>query len=368
MSLEVSKLHGRGRLLAILLCLGCLAIAQRTRADAVSVEDMARASEHFDRGNGFVEGGNFAAAAVEFEQAHALSHDDAVLHNLGMAYIVLYRPLEAISALSRYLEHEGERLSPDERESLVRLIAEQKQRTGTLSLQVEPSAAQVRLDGRDLGASPLAPITLALGAHQLEVSCAGHVRELRTLVLTEAQTDLKVTLRAESFAAPLDAASVAPQPTPEPALVPAAKKPASAQAQARASQQDARLQRTGIVTLAAGVGAGVAALTVYLISNGRFDTWQKQQHQIDALAHAAGQMPANASVDDPLVAMQKDNDNLLRSVWRMDHAAVALSILGGGLALSGSMLLWKTKRRRDARSLTLRVAPMGTRLAIRAHF
>jgi hypothetical protein len=361
------RFHASSGLLMTLLCSVFLAFVATSRADAGPASELALATEHFDRGNAFVESGNFAAAAIEFEQAHALSHDDAVLHNLGMTYVVLYRPVEAAAALSRYLEHEGERLSSGERGALAQLISEQNRRIGNLSLEVEPAGAQVRLDGRDLGTDSVMPLRLALGAHELEVSLAGHEREQRTVVLTEARTNLRVALRAALPATTPEAQPTLP-PKEAPSVLPLmAARPTQATAPAALSKRGTRLRRVGIATLVTGLGAGLAALGVYVIANARFDTWQKQQGHLDALAQVAHQLPSDASLD-PLLAMQADNDDLLRAVWRMDRAAVALAAIGGGLALSGATLMWQAKRRRDARSPALGLTMMGLRLALRARF
>src|SRR5258707_13240371 len=45
--------------------------------------------------------------------------------------------------------------------------------TGTLRIESEPSSASVKLDGRDIGATPLSALSVTPGGHEVRVESAG---------------------------------------------------------------------------------------------------------------------------------------------------------------------------------------------------
>lgn len=72
------------------------------------------------------------------------------------------------------------------------LFPEEAERAfATLALEVEPDETQVWLDGAELGRTPLSPLRLKVGAHELRFSRAGHRAEERRVELQvgEARTE-----------------------------------------------------------------------------------------------------------------------------------------------------------------------------------
>src|SRR5688572_12727466 len=59
---------------------------------------------HFAQGVTLYEEGNFPAALVEFQAAYDTAPAPVILYNIGFTYKALYRYVEAIDALGRYLE------------------------------------------------------------------------------------------------------------------------------------------------------------------------------------------------------------------------------------------------------------------------
>jgi PEGA domain/Tetratricopeptide repeat len=153
-------------------------------AQAQTAPGREQASIHFDRGLELIEENAYDAAVVEFERAYELSPNHAALYNLGMAYIAAGRPVDAVAALSRYLDSARQTLPPGE----VRLIEEelqrQRARIGLVSLTVEPRGARVKVDSRDVGTAPLStPIALATGSHTIEVTHPGYDRAVRSVAI-----------------------------------------------------------------------------------------------------------------------------------------------------------------------------------------
>jgi hypothetical protein len=87
----------------LVLALG-LAFAGAASAQEESVEDKARA--HFRLGRAHYDNGNFAEAAVEFEEAYNVSQRAALLYNIYLAYRDANNTEKAAWSLKLYLEKE----------------------------------------------------------------------------------------------------------------------------------------------------------------------------------------------------------------------------------------------------------------------
>jgi hypothetical protein len=164
--------------------LSCVILVTLLSGPAVRAEsnDRAQASMHFDRGLELIEENAYEAAAVEFERAYELSHDDTVLYDLGMAYVAAGRPVEAAAALSRYLDTARGPLPAAETQRLKHELQRQRARIGNLAVEIEPNGALIKVDGREVGRAPLSsPIPLASGNHILEIAHSGYEGTARTI-------------------------------------------------------------------------------------------------------------------------------------------------------------------------------------------
>jgi hypothetical protein len=68
---------------------------------------------------------------------------------------------------------------------------EAKRAFATLGLEVEPEGSQIFLDGLEVGRSPIAPLKLRAGPHQLRFSSQGHTSEQREVTLLVGQTKVE---------------------------------------------------------------------------------------------------------------------------------------------------------------------------------
>jgi hypothetical protein len=68
--------------------------------------------------------------------------------------------------------------------------------TGTLRIESEPSRASVKVDGRDVGTTPLAALPVAAGAHDLRVESAGFRPWVRRVNASLGET-VQVTARLD---------------------------------------------------------------------------------------------------------------------------------------------------------------------------
>jgi hypothetical protein len=163
---------------------------------AQSSAERAEASLHFDRALELIRQHAYQEALVEFERAYALSHDDAVLYNLGMAQVAVNRPLEAVDVLARYLASENTRPSAEERTRVEAELARQRARIGALVLDVQPDGATCSVDGRAI-ALPSGPIQLVAGEHRIVARLAGYQVETRDVDIPPgAPYTLSIALRA----------------------------------------------------------------------------------------------------------------------------------------------------------------------------
>jgi PEGA domain len=190
------------------------------RADS-TVDARAEAKKHYDRAMQLNEDGQVAEAVIELKRCYELSPHHTVLYNLGQAYITLASPVEAVSALQRYLDEGGKDIKPARRAEVEQEIARQKTRIATLDISGLPDGAVVTIDGDDVGKAPLvAPLRVGLGKHVVAATAAGYEPgEAKIEIAGEDRkvVDLKLVPRP---APPFPAAAPAPVPTPAPVLAP----------------------------------------------------------------------------------------------------------------------------------------------------
>lgn len=168
-----------GSLLAALLAamLAPPAHAQ-TRSRPITVPDIdpaAAAREHFMRGVELFDEGSYDGALAEFRLSYDQSPVAGVLVNVALSLVELSRYDEAIDAYRRYLA-EATRASAERRAAIEREIATLESRSAAIRLEVDRPGAEILIDGRSVGTTPLArPLRLAAGRRVLEVRLEGFV-------------------------------------------------------------------------------------------------------------------------------------------------------------------------------------------------
>ena len=158
----------------VLATLAIPAVPIAARADTTA-NARAEAKKHFDRALELNEDGQVAEAVIELKRCYELSPHHTVLYDLGQAYIVLAKPVEAVAALQRYLEEGGKAIKPARRTEVGQEIARQKTRIATLEIRGLPDGAVVTIDGDDVGKAPLAaPVRVGVGKHVVAATAAGY--------------------------------------------------------------------------------------------------------------------------------------------------------------------------------------------------
>lgn len=189
----------------IILGLMALAIAagpSAVRADSAA-NARAEAKKHFDRALELNEDGQTAEAVIELNRCYELAPHHTVLYNLGQAYITLARPVEAVTALRRYLDEGGAAIKPARHAEVEQEIARQTTRIATLEIRGLPAGAVLTIDGDQVGKGPLvAPVRVGVGKHVVAATAAGYEpAEVQVTVAGEDRRTVDLTLKAGSVQA-----------------------------------------------------------------------------------------------------------------------------------------------------------------------
>jgi hypothetical protein len=166
---------GRSAIVAGILCvaLGCVATsASAQQGPTVSAEAQRLLAE----GIVAFEQGQNGTAIERFRAAYLAGRAPVALVNLGQALRAAGRVLEAVETFERYLREGGARV-PAERAAAVReTIDALRGQLASLVITSDPAGARVRLDGTEVGTTPLAaPLVVAAGVHTVELDLAEYV-------------------------------------------------------------------------------------------------------------------------------------------------------------------------------------------------
>jgi hypothetical protein len=152
-----------------------------TDANPTAAFQQAEARTHFQTGVGHYQAGRFAEAIAEFQTAHRLYASPVILFNLAQAYRSDGQLSNAITTFRRFVD-DNPRITPTQREDVEGVIREIETTRAVLSFEVEPSGAEVSLDGRVLGTSPLPRgVEVLPGSHDVTVTLALHEPVTQTI-------------------------------------------------------------------------------------------------------------------------------------------------------------------------------------------
>ena len=200
----------RGASFAVALAVSLVGAA----VSAASSKDEAK--QHFDAGNALVENEDYSAAAAEFEVSVGLYATKMGLFNLANCYKALNRYGDALEALAR-LEREFAGKLGDLADDVASLKSTIEGMVGRLAVKVDKDGAAIRVDGAEIGVSPLGkPLVLAPGDHVIEARLSGYVNASQTVRIMSRETrEMSIVLAEEPVAPP------APSPPPSAEAKPA---------------------------------------------------------------------------------------------------------------------------------------------------
>ena len=194
-------------------------------AAAFAASTKEEAKQHFDAGNALVENEDYSAAAAELELSVQLFPTKMGLFNLANCYKALNRYGDALEALARLEREFAGKLGTLSRDvsSLKNTI---EGMVGRLAVKVDKDGAAIRVDGAEIGVSPLGKtLVLAPGDHMIEAKLSGYVDASQTVRIVSRETrEMSFVLAEEPVAPPAPVAEPAapapPVPGPSPAPAP----------------------------------------------------------------------------------------------------------------------------------------------------
>ncbi len=142
------------------------------QAPAATGGDVDIAKAHFNTGQAYYEHGRFEDAAREFEEAYRLSQKAPLLYNVGKSYDGNNDFAHALDAYQRFLAA----APPDnpDRDFATKRIEMLETLVGKVALDGAVAGSAVTLDGKAIGATPLAPVVVNPGRHKLELAHDGY--------------------------------------------------------------------------------------------------------------------------------------------------------------------------------------------------
>jgi tetratricopeptide (TPR) repeat protein len=298
-------------LLAVAALTTSPAVAQQALPSAAATAPAttgARARELFRQGNALYEADKPAEAEALYREAWALQKTWDIACNLGVVELDLGKHRDAAEHLAFALREypAGEKAAG--RTQLEERLAAAKAQVATLRIRVNVDGAEVLIDGKTAGTSPLPPDVFILpGSVAVRARATGHDATEARVEVRKGETK-EVTLRLA--------------PTPR-SLIPA-------------------YVLGGVALAAAGTGAGLL-----IASQGKRSDAESQRDQIIATfgtGECNGPSPSAAAVVacDRLVATLRDRDTF-------GNAGVA-TLAGAGIAGAGAVVYWLVAKRSAAQT------------------
>ncbi len=152
-----------------------LLLSLTVNVSAVRADDKQEAIKHFEAGFSLMEKRDFKAASAEFELSVKLYANANNLYNLAGSYRGEKRFEEALDAFNRILAEFNDKIDEELRADVQNQIAMIEKYVSKLNLETLPTGAALRVNGRDVGVSPLkAPLIMSPGDHTIEASLLGY--------------------------------------------------------------------------------------------------------------------------------------------------------------------------------------------------
>jgi len=161
------KHFGASLVLTVSLTASGPALSQSARPEADTSQ---RADEHFRRGKEFVRAGNTRGAYEEYRQAWSLKQTFDTAANLGNIELTLGMPRDAAEHLAFSLRTYAVTGTTKEQIDRTRdVFAQARARVMAVSIKTNVDGAEVLLDGRPIGRSPMVDeVYVDPGAHEIE--------------------------------------------------------------------------------------------------------------------------------------------------------------------------------------------------------
>jgi tetratricopeptide (TPR) repeat protein len=200
-----------------ILCAGLVLASPDLAGQGSATQDaQEKAKQHFFKGKLLVEEGDFEKAVVELKASYQLNPLPVVVYNIAWCYDQLHRYADALEYYRLYLQ-EGEDAAA-EVEKVQKRIEALSQFIGTMIIEVDVDGAEVFIDGKLAGTTPLGDLTVDTGDHDLVVRKTGYLEARKQVTVVSGATKRIsiVMFEAVPAEAPAAAKAVDEGPGPEP--------------------------------------------------------------------------------------------------------------------------------------------------------
>ena len=157
------------------------------------------------------EKGDHAGALEKFNAAYAAYPSPKLLFNIGQADRDLSRPVEAMEAFEKFLASDTD-ASPETIAAARKAVAKLQDKLGRIRIDCQTAGAEVNIDGKSVGLTPLPDLVWATPGRHLIVASHPKATPVLENIDVIAGSVGTVTLRFRPPAIPVAAAQPVPQP------------------------------------------------------------------------------------------------------------------------------------------------------------
>jgi hypothetical protein len=292
-----------------LVLLALLAQATPPSADP-DAKAKAQAQVLLKEGAGFYQQGAFADALTKFQEAYVVFPSPKLLFNIGQANRELGRDVDAVLAFEKFLSQASD-ASPSLLSEARRSVNEIAPKIGKLLIDCSIVGAEVTVDGRNVGKTPLADLVLvSAGSHQVTATHPSTIPVVQTLTVAPGTVQTLV-IRPQSLPGAVPVVAPAPSQPVAPAIDVAAAKPPS-------EARESRGWWLGRKWTWVAAGSTVAFVAVAAIAGSMmqasYDDLRKNKCGTDAGVHWTG-----CSADD--ISSLDTKKNIANVFWGLSAAA-----------------------------------------------
>ncbi len=168
--------YGRSprRSLAVVALAGVLASQSVLLTSSVALAQATDAKTALAAGDKAARAKDWAAALAQYEAANKAQPSAEALEGVANARYQAKQDAEAYAAYDEYLKTYGAKVAKPKKTAAEARLKELDGRTGTLSVSVSEAGAQISVDDKPVGTTPLAaPLRLAVGPHRVRIAKDG---------------------------------------------------------------------------------------------------------------------------------------------------------------------------------------------------
>ncbi len=278
----------------------------------------------------FRQQGRDAEALERFEAAYRLSKSPRAQAQIALAHQALGHWVRAEQELLAALHAEADPWIRRHREPLERSLEAIRKHIGSLELVCNVPGASVRINGRDRGRTPLAPLRASTGSIVVNVSATGYFPITRTVTIAagaQAREEFVLTPQGPAAGRALEQtdAQTLPIERTKPAIAPRNDEPRDS--------RSPRLRVAGWWMLAGAGLSAIASAVAWGVRERNLRTWNDDDR----------------CAQDPGRSRDEECPGTASTWRRAQRYAIATAAATGVLAAIGAALLIRAKRLRTAR-------------------